>query len=86
VSPAATTVRLRFIARDLDSGSVVEAGVDEISISDTRCATGDLDGNGIVDAGDIGSLLLQFGGSGSADLDGNGVVDSGDIGVMLLLF
>ncbi len=86
VSPAATTVRLRFIARDLDSGSVVEAGVDEISVSDTRCATGDLDGNGIVDAGDIGSLLLQFGGSGSADLDGNGVVDAGDIGVMLLLF
>ena len=83
---ASTSIRLRFIARDLGSGSVVEAGVDEVLISDTRCATGDLDGNGIVDAGDIGSLLLQFGNAGSGDLDGNGTVDAGDIGVMLLLF
>jgi choice-of-anchor B domain-containing protein len=84
--PSATTVRLRFQARDLGTGSIVEAGVDEITVSDTRCASGDLDGNGIVDAGDIGSLLLQFGGSGTGDLDGNGVVDAGDIGSLLLLF
>jgi hypothetical protein len=49
---------------------------------------GDLDGNGIVDGGDVGLLLLQFGScSGcSGDLDGNGTVDSGDLGLMLLLF
>lgn len=52
------------------------------------CATpGDLDGNGIVDSGDIAVLLLRFGtGDAAADLDGSGVVDSGDIGVLLLLF
>lgn len=49
---------------------------------------GDLDGNGAVDAGDIGSLLLQFGaGTTSAgDLDGSGTVDAGDIGLLLLDF
>ncbi|NBX25938.1 MAG: hypothetical protein EBQ99_07815 [Planctomycetes bacterium] len=49
---------------------------------------GDLDGNGTVDAGDIGSLLLLFGPCNgcAADLDGSGEVDAGDIGSLLLLF
>jgi len=48
---------------------------------------GDLDANGVVDAGDLGLLLLMFGTSDpAADLDGSGTVDSGDIGLLLLLF
>ncbi|NBX25845.1 MAG: hypothetical protein EBQ99_07325 [Planctomycetes bacterium] len=53
---------------------------------------GDLDGSTIVDAGDIGSLLVLFGECpGSApgcdgDLDGSGFVDAGDIGSLLVLF
>ena len=48
---------------------------------------GDLDGNGIVDSGDIAVLLLRFGTTdAAADLDGSGNVDAGDIGVLLLLF
>jgi hypothetical protein len=51
----------------------------------------DLDGNGIVDAGDIGVILLGFGECSArnncpGDLDANGIVDAGDIGVMLLGF
>jgi hypothetical protein len=53
---------------------------------------GDLDGSGVVDAGDIGSLLLLFGDCAggtpgcTGDLDGSGAVDAGDIGSLLLLF
>ena len=47
----------------------------------------DLDGSGIVDAADIGAMLLRFGEAGSpADLDGSGTVDAGDLGSMLVLF
>ena len=46
----------------------------------------DLDGNGTVDAGDLGSLLLGFGQPGRGDLDGNGTIDAGDIGAMLLVW
>jgi hypothetical protein len=50
--------------------------------------TGDFDGSGSVDAGDIGALLLVFGPCDACpeDLDGSGEVDSGDIGSLLLLF
>jgi hypothetical protein len=48
---------------------------------------GDLDGSGLVDAGDIGSLLVLFGETGGpGDLDGSGLVDAGDIGSLLVLF
>jgi len=48
---------------------------------------GDLDGNGAVDAGDIGVLLVMFGsGNPAGDLDRNGTVDAGDISVLLLNF
>ncbi|NBX26399.1 MAG: hypothetical protein EBQ99_10210, partial [Planctomycetes bacterium] len=51
----------------------------------------DLDANGLVDAGDIGVILLGFGDCSartncSGDLDANGIVDAGDIAVMLLGF
>jgi hypothetical protein len=53
-------------------------------------APGDLDGNGVIDFGDIALLMLEFGGcSGSscpADLDGTGFVDTGDIALLLLMF
>ena len=86
VPVSSTAVRLRFVARDLDAGSIVEAGVDEVVVTETRCALGDLDGSGTVDAGDIGALLLLFGDTGDGDLDESGAIDAGDIGLMLLLF
>ena len=47
---------------------------------------GDLDGNGVVDGGDLGLLLGSWGPCPRpcpADLDQNGVVDGGDLGLML---
>ncbi len=43
----------------------------------------DLDGNGLVDGGDLGLLLSGWGASGPADIDGSGAVDGSDLGVML---
>ncbi|MCH2161545.1 MAG: hypothetical protein MK085_06685 [Phycisphaerales bacterium] len=84
------TMQLRFIAGDLNAGSVVEAGIDNLRIGSIFCKNdpvpcpGDLDGSGEVDGGDIGLLLVQFGNPGSADFDGNGVVDGGDLGLLLV--
>ena len=44
----------------------------------------DLDGNGIVDGSDLGTLFTQWGGPGSADFDGNGTVDGSDLGALFV--
>jgi hypothetical protein len=43
----------------------------------------DLDGNGLVDGGDLGLLLSGWGAPGAADIDGSGAVDGSDLGIML---
>ena len=51
-----STVRLRFVASDLGSGSIVEAAVDDLVIGETRCSCaipGDLDASGTVDGLDV---------------------------------
>ena len=55
--------------------------------SNTPCGV-DLDGNGMVDAADIGLLLAAWGlcspeGPCPADFDGNGLVDAADLGILL---
>ncbi len=79
--------RLRFVARDLGAGSLVEAAIDDLSIDGLACApvAADLNLDGQVDGDDLGSLLGQWGpcpGCG-ADLDGDGVVDGDDLGTLL---
>ena len=91
VTPTAGTIKLRFIARDLGTGSVVEAGVDELSVTSLVCPAaleGDLDGDGAVGSADIAVLLLDFGPCPGcpSDLDQSGEVDAGDIAFLLLLF
>jgi len=90
VTPTANTIKLRFIARDLGTGSIVEAGVDDLQIYDLTCPTmieGDLDGDGIVTLSDLAIVLLDFGPCQNCptDLDGTGVVDFGDVAYLLLL-
>jgi 1,4-alpha-glucan branching enzyme len=47
----------------------------------------DLDGNCVVDGGDVGLLLLDMGTvGGPSDLDGDGMVNSGDVAWLLLDF
>jgi hypothetical protein len=45
--------------------------------------TGDLDGNGIVDGGDLAVLLNGWGSPGPADLDDNGTVNGADLAILL---
>jgi hypothetical protein len=56
-------MRLSFDASDLGDGSVVEAGIDAISITSIDCeeCVGDLDGNGVVDIEDILLVIAGFG-------------------------
>lgn len=47
-------MRIRFIARDLDEGSVVEAGVDDVRLTLVRCTSiADIDADGDVDNDDV---------------------------------
>jgi glucose/arabinose dehydrogenase len=46
----------------------------------------DLNGDGLVDGGDLGLLLANWGTSGPGDLDGDGQVAGGDLGLLLAAF
>jgi hypothetical protein len=47
-------------------------------------SNGDLDGNGVVDGADLGTLLSEWGNAGGpADLNCDGVVDGADLGIQL---
>jgi len=56
-----------------------------ITVADIIPCPGDLNGDGIVDGADLGSLLNAWGGCLDcvADLNGDGVVDGADLGVLL---
>ena len=85
VTPSAQ-VRLRFRAQDLGTGSIVEAGVDDVRIYGANCVLpiiGDLDGNLRVNGADLGILLGAWG-TLAYDLNGDGgPVAGGDLGVLL---
>ena len=77
-------MRIRFIAEDAATGSLVEAAVDEVRIRLLNCAEpGDIDGNGSVDGGDLAALLSNWGSSGATDVDGNGTTDGADLAILL---
>jgi murein tripeptide amidase MpaA len=80
-----STVRLRFAARDLGSGSLVEAGVDDVRVVSLGCpeVAGDLNGDALVDAADLAILLGAWGTNGPGDLDGSGSVDAADLALLL---
>jgi hypothetical protein len=90
VTPSAQ-VRVRFIAQDLDSGSIVEAAVDDVSLEFRGCPDDanpiDLTGDGVVDSGDLALFVSLFvAGDLAVDFTGDGVVDSGDLGEFIVQF
>ncbi|MCZ6444606.1 MAG: hypothetical protein O6758_00320, partial [Planctomycetota bacterium] len=91
VAPTAQ-VRVRFIASDEGSGSLVEAAVDDFTVSEVLCdrsIPGDLDGDGTVGILDLLSLLADWGPCPDppdvcpADLDGDGSVGILDLLTLL---
>ena len=84
IAPSAAA-RVRFVARDLGAGSLVEAGIDDLEVTVTGCPgnSPDIDGDGVVSGSDLAILLAMWGAAGAADLDGNTVVDGVDLAMLL---
>ena len=89
VVPSAA-VRVRFVANDGASPSVVEAGIDNLQLDVFACdedepCVGDIDGSGGVDVDDVLLVLGDFGNqtSGPSDLDGDGWVTVNDVLVLI---
>lgn len=83
--PVGSSIFVKFVAQDLNSGSLVEAAIDDVRIVTTACATvaGDANGDGMVNGQDLSILLSQWGSAGSADFDGDGSVAGPDLAVLL---
>ena len=81
-----STMRFRFSITDSPDNSTTEVGIDDFSISTVVCVNpclGDLDGNGVVNGADLGTLLAGWGNPGNSDLDGNGDTNGADLGTLL---
>ena len=82
------TVQFRFVARDLNGGSIVEAGIDDFSIFSANCpdieCLGDLNLDRTVDGADLGLMLSGWNTSGNTDLNGDGNTDGADLGLLLV--
>ncbi len=64
-------------------GAFGTQGTGVINATCTTTCDGDINGDGVVNGADLGLLLNQWGGPGSADINGDGVVDGADLGLLL---
>ncbi len=81
-------VQVRFTCGDLNTGSVVEAAVDGVSLSRSFCdevsCVGDVSGDGTVDVTDILAVVGAWGNtSGPEDVNQDGIVDVSDVLVVV---
>ena len=87
---ASSTVMIRFVVGDLGAGSVVEAGVDAVRITNLDCTPScpaDLTGDGSLDFFDVSAFLSAFGaGDLAADFTGDGTLDFFDVSAFLGAF
>ena len=87
VTPS-TSVRLRFTAEDANDGSVIEAGIDGISVTLVTCNDSsdpsDVNGDGCINGADLTVVLGDWGNtSGPADINNDGTVNGADISFIL---
>ncbi|MEY4118797.1 MAG: hypothetical protein RLZZ116_2125 [Planctomycetota bacterium] len=86
VIPPTNQMRVRFIAEDLATGSLIEAAIDEVRVRVVECTPtipGDLDGDGIVGGADLAMMLNNWNGIGVGDINNDGGVDGIDLGILL---
>ena len=73
-------MRIRFVARDLGGGSVVEAAIDDFAVTLEGCRTADFNGDGTIDGDDV---IAYFGAwdasSPDADYTDDGGTDGDDV-------
>ncbi len=89
VTPSAA-VRVRFVAADEGSGSIVEAAVDDFRVASLGCDSqpcpGDLTGDGQRDFDDLLVVLAAYGVNGGGDIDGDGDTDFDDLVALLNVY
>jgi len=78
------SIAVRFVCGDLGAGSIIEAGVDAVSIKSSYCdevsCAADINGDNMVDVTDLLEVVGNWGTSGGAsDVNGDGTVDVGDL-------
>ena len=84
------TVNLRFTASDNPNNSLMECGIDDLTVSRIECVSEpdcpeDLNGDGGVTGADLGLLLAAWG-TAEGDLNGDGTTNGADIGLLLAAF
>ncbi len=79
-------MRVRFVARDLGTGSTVEAGVDDFQVSALNCTPpfvpADLNQDTLVNGIDMAIILGAWGSSGG-DVNNDGNTDGTDLTLLL---
>jgi len=88
-APDSSEVLVRFIASDLGSGSIVEAGVDDLRIESVGCPgnPADINGDGQLDFFDISAFLTLYSAQDPiADFTNDGVWDFFDVSAFLTAF
>jgi len=79
-------MRIRFLADDVGTGSLIEAAVDEVRIRVVECTPvnpADLNDDGFVDAADLAIMLNNWNGIGIGDINQDGGVDATDLALIL---
>ncbi len=95
--PVTDQMRMRVRVEDAPFNTVVEGGLDDVTITDRFCLTpapcvGDANGDFMIDFGDLTSVLENWGAvytpgeGGAGDADLNGVVEFADITSVLNLW
>ncbi|RLS65052.1 MAG: hypothetical protein DWH96_01915 [Planctomycetota bacterium] len=91
--PVGTTTDITGAPRFVNITTVVDTGVGSPPMVDRGAyeaqtpppppCPADLDGNAIVDAADLATLLSYWGGSGTGDLNASGTIDAADLTIIL---
>ncbi|MEQ8769198.1 MAG: M14 family metallocarboxypeptidase [Phycisphaerales bacterium] len=84
-------LRVRFVASDFGGGSIVEAGVDDVTLEFRGCPAtnfADCDGNGSLNVDDVDCFVAAFlgGDLAGADCDGNGSLNVDDVDCFVAAF